>query len=281
MRGSHARPTAPPPYRCTRSAATACRRSRARWSARAAPARRRASRLAAATSRTCSTTPETGASRERASSRFTRRERPPTPMRAASPSSRAPSSGAPTTTGSSPTRPSRACADSCCGPPLALARPAQRTSGRGRASPTSCGLRRHAAEARPAVPAAAEQAPTACCSSARTRASRTRAPAPRCCWRPRAQLLRQPFVELVEIDKAVDTASALLALKAGQRLTRSFRLRRPKGAPLEVEISARRLADGRLQLALRNIGERRRAAEALRESEERYERLATAARTRS
>jgi diguanylate cyclase (GGDEF)-like protein/PAS domain S-box-containing protein len=95
--------------------------------------------------------------------------------------------------------------------------------------------------------------------------------------RPRAQLLRQPFVELVEIDKAVDTANALLALKAGQRLTRSFRLRRPKGAPLEVEISARRLADGRLQLALRDIGERRRAAEALRESEERYERLAAAA----
>ena len=95
--------------------------------------------------------------------------------------------------------------------------------------------------------------------------------------RPRAQLLRQPFVELVEIDKAVDTASALLALKAGQRLTRSFRLRRPKGPPLEVEISARRLADGRLQLALRDIGERRRAADALRESEERYERLAAAA----
>ena len=95
--------------------------------------------------------------------------------------------------------------------------------------------------------------------------------------RPRAQLLRQPFVELVEIDKAVDTASALLALKVGQRLTRSFRLRRPKGLSLEVEISARRLADGRLQLALRDIGERRRAAEALRESEERYERLAAAA----
>jgi diguanylate cyclase (GGDEF)-like protein/PAS domain S-box-containing protein len=95
--------------------------------------------------------------------------------------------------------------------------------------------------------------------------------------RPRAQLLRQPFVELVEIDKAVDTAGALLALKPGQRLTRSFRLRRPKGAPLEVEISARRLADGRLQLALRDIGERRRAADALRESEERYERLAAAA----
>ena len=78
-------------------------------------------------------------------------------------------------------------------------------------------------------------------------------------------------------DKAVDNANALLALRQGQRLTRSFRLRRPTGPPLEVEISARRLVDGRLQLALRDIAERRRAADALRESEERYERLAAAA----
>ena len=68
-----------------------------------------------------------------------------------------------------------------------------------------------------------------------------------------------------------------LSRQGSRRPIRSFRLRRPKGAPLEVEISARRLADGRLQLALRDIAERRRAADALRESEDRYERLAAQA----
>jgi PAS domain-containing protein len=74
--------------------------------------------------------------------------------------------------------------------------------------------------------------------------------------RPRAQLLRLPLADLIEPDKAVDNAAGLLALRPSQRLTRSFRLRRPKGA-LEVEISARRLGDGRLQLALRGSRPRR------------------------
>ncbi|HKZ30902.1 MAG TPA: EAL domain-containing protein [Vicinamibacteria bacterium] len=95
--------------------------------------------------------------------------------------------------------------------------------------------------------------------------------------RPRGQLVKLPLADLVEADKAVDNVSALLSLRERQRLTRSYRLRRLKGPPLEVEISARRLADGRLQLALRDIAERRRAADALRESEERYERLAASA----
>ena len=95
--------------------------------------------------------------------------------------------------------------------------------------------------------------------------------------RPRAQVIKLELAELIEPDKAVDNVNALLALRQNQRLTRSFRLRRSKGPPLEVEISARRLADGRLQLALRDIAERRRAADALRESEERYERLAAQA----
>jgi diguanylate cyclase (GGDEF)-like protein/PAS domain S-box-containing protein len=95
--------------------------------------------------------------------------------------------------------------------------------------------------------------------------------------RPRAQLLQLPLSELIEPDKAVDNTAALLTLGAGQRLARSFRLRRPRGTTLDVEISARRLGDGRLQLALRDIAERRRAADALRESEDRYERLAAAA----
>ena len=95
---------------------------------------------------------------------------------------------------------------------------------------------------------------------------------------PRAQLLGRSLADLVERDKAVDHAATLLALPAGQRLSRAFRLRRGGSAPpLEVEINARRLGDGRLQLALRDVAERRRAAEALRESEQRYETLTAAA----
>jgi len=96
--------------------------------------------------------------------------------------------------------------------------------------------------------------------------------------RPRAALLKLEIGDVVESDKAVDNVASLLLLPPKQRLTRTFRLGRPSPqAPLEVEVSARRLADGRLQLALRDTGERRRAADALHESEERYERLAASA----
>ena len=90
-------------------------------------------------------------------------------------------------------------------------------------------------------------------------------------------MLKLSLGDLVEADKAVDNVAGLLVLPAGRRLTRAFRLRRPGAAPLEAEVSARRLVDGRLQLAMRDLAERRRAAEALRESEERYERLAASA----
>jgi diguanylate cyclase (GGDEF)-like protein/PAS domain S-box-containing protein len=95
--------------------------------------------------------------------------------------------------------------------------------------------------------------------------------------RPRGKLLRLALTELVEADKAVDTVPVLLALRPGQRLARAFRLRHGDGHPIEVEVSGRRLADGRLQLTLRDLAERRRVAAALQESEERYEKLANSA----
>jgi diguanylate cyclase (GGDEF)-like protein/PAS domain S-box-containing protein len=95
--------------------------------------------------------------------------------------------------------------------------------------------------------------------------------------RPRAALLKLSLADLVEADKAVDNTAGLLTLPTARRLTRAYRLRRPGAASLDVEVSARRLPDGRLQLSLRDLAERRRAAEALRESEERYERLAASA----
>ena len=81
--------------------------------------------------------------------------------------------------------------------------------------------------------------------------------------RPRAALLKLSLGDLVEPDKAVDNVAGLLVLPAGRRLTRAFRLRRPGAAPLEAEVSARRLVDGRLQLAMRDLAERRRAAEVI------------------
>jgi diguanylate cyclase (GGDEF)-like protein/PAS domain S-box-containing protein len=95
--------------------------------------------------------------------------------------------------------------------------------------------------------------------------------------RPRAALLKLALRELVDADKAVDNVPALLALAPGERVAQAYRVRRGDGRTLEVEMSARRLADGRLQLALRDLAERRRVAKALRESEERYERLADSA----
>ena len=96
--------------------------------------------------------------------------------------------------------------------------------------------------------------------------------------RPRAALLALSLSDVVEPEGASDAAGEIVALRAGQRVNRALRLRRAAGEPLETETTARRLADGRVQLALRDLGERRRAAAALRETEERYEKAAAAAR---
>jgi diguanylate cyclase (GGDEF)-like protein/PAS domain S-box-containing protein len=92
--------------------------------------------------------------------------------------------------------------------------------------------------------------------------------------RPRASLLKLSLLDVTGRDGLAQDPKALLALPAGRRHTQTLRLRRADGTTLEAELGARRLADGRLQVALRDLGTRRLAAEALRESEERYEALA-------
>jgi diguanylate cyclase (GGDEF)-like protein/PAS domain S-box-containing protein len=93
----------------------------------------------------------------------------------------------------------------------------------------------------------------------------------------RAALFRLALVDLVEGDTTSGDLAILLGLGPGQGIARPFRVRKGDGAWVELEVSARRLDDGRLQLALRDFGERRRVAEAYRESEVRYERLVASA----
>src|SRR5207244_11391792 len=69
------------------------------------------------------------------------------------------------------------------------------------------------------------------------------------------------------------------AILAGETITGVRRLRRRDGTIVEVEGSAKILPDGRFQAILRDVGERRRIEEALRESEQRLRRLT--ARTRA
>jgi diguanylate cyclase (GGDEF)-like protein/PAS domain S-box-containing protein len=95
--------------------------------------------------------------------------------------------------------------------------------------------------------------------------------------RRRSALLALSLADVVEPEAASDVPAEILALRPGQRLNRVLHLRRAAGR-LEAEASGRRLADGRVHLALRDLGERRRAAAALRESEARYEAAAAGAR---
>jgi diguanylate cyclase (GGDEF)-like protein/PAS domain S-box-containing protein len=92
--------------------------------------------------------------------------------------------------------------------------------------------------------------------------------------RPRSTLLKLTLADLVG-DATPDVAE-LLALPEGRRAARTLAIPRAGGSSLEAELGGSRLPDGRLQIVLRDLAERRRAAEQLRESEERYESLAAA-----
>jgi diguanylate cyclase (GGDEF)-like protein/PAS domain S-box-containing protein len=75
--------------------------------------------------------------------------------------------------------------------------------------------------------------------------------------RTRAALLSLSLTDLVEGDSTSGDLAMLLTLRPGQPLERGFGFRRGDGTRVELEVSARRLADGRLQLALEDPAARR------------------------
>ncbi len=90
---------------------------------------------------------------------------------------------------------------------------------------------------------------------------------------PRADILRKRVRDLFADEADRDREWDALLHLAGNR-KRQCRLRSREGKMIEAELSVRRLPDRRLQIVVQDATDRRRAARALRESEEQYERLA-------
>jgi diguanylate cyclase (GGDEF)-like protein/PAS domain S-box-containing protein len=75
--------------------------------------------------------------------------------------------------------------------------------------------------------------------------------------RTRAALLSLGLTDLVEGDTTSGDLATLLTLRPGQPLERGFGFLRGDGKRVKLNVSARRLADGRLQLALEDPAARR------------------------
>lgn len=85
---------------------------------------------------------------------------------------------------------------------------------------------------------------------------------------PLAELPGRRFSDLVVDEGRVDCFACLAAPADQRMLLAECLLRRPDGEPLPVEIGARRLADGRTQVVLRDVSERKQI-EALRQAHRR------------
>ena len=84
--------------------------------------------------------------------------------------------------------------------------------------------------------------------------------APGLLGRTRAALLGLSLTDIVAGDAATGDLTLLLALRRNQTLEKTLGLLRGDGSRVELEVNARRLADGRLQLVLDDPAARRREA---------------------
>lgn len=81
------------------------------------------------------------------------------------------------------------------------------------------------------------------------------------------ELLQKNFVDFIPPEDLATSPLKITVMQNGQSVTNERRLIRKDGSVVEVEISAQKLMDGRYQLFVRNIEERKKAAEVLEESE--------------
>jgi diguanylate cyclase (GGDEF)-like protein/PAS domain S-box-containing protein len=92
----------------------------------------------------------------------------------------------------------------------------------------------------------------------------------------RDQLLKMRFSDLLAAGQGGHDLLSLLTLGPEEKGSAAGRLSHREGGTIEAEVSATRLADGRLQVVLHDRTQALRAERALKEAEERYERLAGA-----
>ena len=92
----------------------------------------------------------------------------------------------------------------------------------------------------------------------------------------RDQLLKMRFSDLLAAGQSGHDLLSLLTLGPQEKGASAGRLSHRGGGTIEAEVSATRLADGRLQMVLHDRTEALRAERALKDAEERYERLAEA-----
>jgi len=86
----------------------------------------------------------------------------------------------------------------------------------------------------------------------------------------REELLRLSISDIVMADDTPRVAPELAKFEGSDIIRSEWRFRRKDGSSFPGEVSARQLPDGRLQGILRDISERRRAEEAMRQNEERF-----------